>query len=597
MKNTYTLPSQGGGQETAMILSKHKRAALAWLLAIAMLVTLVGCKTDGGNAETTPEVTEAPITFEIDTRFSIVRPDESEDDEIEALKLVRGALTDIYGAEFEGATDLLVPAAGLVRGDYEIVIGATNRDSSVTAAAGLTCLDWVYSVDSEGVITICGGSAEATLNAARAFLKNIFGYDTESETPTGTPATLTVGMRCEYRHDYPIDTLTINGTPIEEYTIVRSNSVPSVKGVATELAHAIGKLTGKQISIVGASAFEGGRAIYLGTSDSTGKHFSDISGNYGYIIREVGADISIDFQRSDVGYSAVEEFAKNYLPSESAQSFDISLGHADISGTELPNSNGLVLKNETKTTHAEGIEYIERLYSDENGKPVRAYIISMERGAATLYTGTPQDGTVLLNKVSNVANQMKAATANGKNAIAGVNADFFDMGGTCLPRGLCVKNGELLSSASDRPWFGVRADGSYVIGNNSTDFKKLDDADKIISGVGGSDILMSNGKIPEISDRDFSTIRHPRTAVGYDASGKVFLVVVDGRQPETSNGASLADLAEIFYSLGCTDALNLDGGGSSTVILKDQKGNYITKNSPSAGALRAVSSTLLICLP
>lgn len=597
MKNTYNLPPQGGRLEATVILSKHKKTALAWFLAIAMFISLVGCKTDVGNDETTPEVPETPITFEIDNRFVIVRPDESENDETEALKLIREALGDIYGVEFEGGTDLIVPAAGLVQGDYEIVIGATNRDSSVLAADGLTCLDWVYSVDSTGVITICGGSAEATLNAARAFLKNIFGYDTESESPTGTPATLTVGTRCEHRHEYPLSSLTINGTPIEKYTIVRSNSVPSVKGVATELAHAIGKLTGTQINIVGASAFEGGHAIYLGTSGIDGKHFSDISGNYGYILREVGADIAIDFMKSDAGYIAIQRFIDNYLPQDSTGCYDITLGHADISGNELPNSNGLVLKEETRTTHAEGVEYIERLYADNDGKPVRVYIISVERGAATLYTGTPQDGTVLLNKVSNVANQMKAAAANGKNAIAGVNADFFDMGGTCLPRGLCVKNGELLSSASDRPWFGVRADGSYVIGTGNSDFQKLNSADQIISGVGGSDILMSGGKIPEISDREFSTVRHPRTAVGYDASGKVFLVVVDGRQPETSNGASFSDLAAIFHSLGCTDALNLDGGGSSTVILKDSKGNYITKNSPSAGALRAVSSTLLVCLP
>lgn len=582
-----------------MDIKKQTRTATAYLLVLVMILCLVGCRATGNGEETTPEeTTAAPVIFTIDERFAVVRPEEAEENEIEALKLIRRSLGEIYGVEFTGTTDLLVPAAGLVQGEYEILIGATNRDGSAEAAEGLTCLDWVYSIDSTGVITIRGGSAAATLSAAQAFLKNIFGYDTESENPSGTPAELTVGTRCEYRHEYAISELTIGGTPIEDYTIVRSGSAVSIIQASQKLAFAIERLTGKRMQIVKASEFEGGRAIYFGTSNRDGRHFEDHPGTYGYIVREVGQDIAIDFGNITAGELATDLFVSEYLPGDdTAGRYDIALGHADIIGVELPNSNGLQLKRETTSALANGIDYTERFYTDRDGKPVRAYIIAIERGAASIYTGTPQDGTVLLNKVSNVANQMKAANNNGKNAIAGVNADFFDMGGTCLPRGLCVKEGELLSSASDRPWFGVHADGSYVIGNGSSSFDKLDGADKIISGVGGSDILMSYGKIATISSRDFSTIRHPRTAVGYDSTGKLYLVVVDGRQPSVSNGASLSDLASIFYSLGCTDALNLDGGGSSTVILKNAAGNYVTKNSPSAGALRAVSSTLLVCLP
>lgn len=584
-----------------MDFKKRIRAAMAYLLALAMILCLGGCRTNGNGEETTTvpeETTAAPVVFTLDERFTVVRPEEAEEDETEALKLIRRALSEIYGVEFTGTTDLLVPAAGLVQGEYEILIGATNRDGSTEAAEGLTCLDWVYSIDSTGVITIRGGSAAATLSAARAFLKNIFGYDANSATPSGTPAELTVGTRCEYRHEYTLSELTIGGTPIEDYTIVRSSSVGSIVQASQKLAFAIERLTGKTMKIVKTSEFEGGRAIYFGTNSRDGRHFEDHPGAYGCIVREVGQDIAIDFNNITVAESATEQFVSEYLPADDIKGrYDIALGHADIIGVELPNSNGLQLKRETTSSLADGIDYTERYYTDRDGKPVRAYIIAIERGAASVYTGTPQDGTVLLNKVSNVANQMKAANNNGKNAIAGVNADFFDMGGTCLPRGLCVKEGELLSSASDRPWFGVHADGSYVIGDGSSNFKKLDAANKIISGVGGSDILMSDGKIATISSTDFSTIRHPRTAVGYDSTGKLYLVVVDGRQPSVSNGASLSDLASIFYSLGCTDALNLDGGGSSTVILKNSAGNYVTKNSPSAGALRAVSSTLLVCLP
>lgn len=59
---------------------------------------------------------------------------------------------------------------------------------------------------------------------------------------------------------------------------------------------------------------------------------------------------------------------------------------------------------------------------------------------------------------------------------------------------------------------------------------------------------------------------HPRTAAGYTPRGELVLVVVDGRQAE-SRGLSLAELAQVMRDLGCVEALNLDGGGSSALIV------------------------------
>jgi hypothetical protein len=75
---------------------------------------------------------------------------------------------------------------------------------------------------------------------------------------------------------------------------------------------------------------------------------------------------------------------------------------------------------------------------------------------------------------------------------------------------------------------------------------------------------------------------HPRTAVGLDASGRwLYVVVVDGRQPGYSMGMNLRELAEYMRGLGCYDAVNLDGGGSSIMVLADAAGTLHLINDPS----------------
>jgi hypothetical protein len=76
--------------------------------------------------------------------------------------------------------------------------------------------------------------------------------------------------------------------------------------------------------------------------------------------------------------------------------------------------------------------------------------------------------------------------------------------------------------------------------------------------------------------------RHPRTAVGVSADGRtLWLVVVDGRQPGYSGGMSLLELAHYLLELGAAAALNLDGGGSSTLVLADPvSGRPRVLNSP-----------------
>lgn len=80
--------------------------------------------------------------------------------------------------------------------------------------------------------------------------------------------------------------------------------------------------------------------------------------------------------------------------------------------------------------------------------------------------------------------------------------------------------------------------------------------------------------------------QNPRTAIGLDQKKKtLWLVVVDGRQPGYSEGMSTAELAAYMHSLGCWDAVNFDGGGSSVMILADKKGRLRVMNRPSTRML------------
>ncbi|WP_298162150.1 phosphodiester glycosidase family protein [Brevundimonas sp.] len=80
----------------------------------------------------------------------------------------------------------------------------------------------------------------------------------------------------------------------------------------------------------------------------------------------------------------------------------------------------------------------------------------------------------------------------------------------------------------------------------------------------------------ESFDAAYGAARHPRTAVGLDARRRLaWLVTVDGRQPGFSEGASLDELTDILVALGASDAINLDGGGSTTMVVESANGPVV----------------------
>ncbi|MDQ3754821.1 MAG: phosphodiester glycosidase family protein [Acidobacteriota bacterium] len=119
--------------------------------------------------------------------------------------------------------------------------------------------------------------------------------------------------------------------------------------------------------------------------------------------------------------------------------------------------------------------------------------------------------------------------------------------------------------------------------------------DQATQVVGGGPQLVKDGRVAITAELEnvgaaFVQDRHPRTAIAQLGDGRILLVTVDGRQPGVSLGLSLPALAELLIRQGAREAINLDGGGSTTMFVK---GQLVNQPSDQSGE-RPVSDAILI---
>jgi hypothetical protein len=171
------------------------------------------------------------------------------------------------------------------------------------------------------------------------------------------------------------------------------------------------------------------------------------------------------------------------------------------------------------------------------------------------------------------------SAAEGVEILAAVNGDFFTPEG--LPLGTEVVEGRLYHWAT-RPTFSWRPGGGPWMGlpDPQGDSVLVPGRDLLSGGahgameaIGGFPLLLQGGQRVgdlEVAERPaFAAARHPRTALGLDSrQNLLWVAVVDGRQPGYSEGMTLPELAGLLEALGADEALNLDGGGSSVMVLR-----------------------------
>jgi hypothetical protein len=119
------------------------------------------------------------------------------------------------------------------------------------------------------------------------------------------------------------------------------------------------------------------------------------------------------------------------------------------------------------------------------------------------------------------------------------------------------------------------------------------DWSKIDQAIGGGPFLVRKGQVSIDAARQgfndaFTNKRHPRTAMGKTSDGDIWIAVIDGRQ-KISDGATLEEAAKVMLKLGCVEAVNLDGGGSSAINILG-----LTLNRPSDGKERPVANGLVL---
>lgn len=170
--------------------------------------------------------------------------------------------------------------------------------------------------------------------------------------------------------------------------------------------------------------------------------------------------------------------------------------------------------------------------------------------------------------------------AEQNQALVAINASFFDMKNGGSVDYLKVDQ-QVMSRAKEKP--NSRANAAFSISKkkvsileNTPEHVENSNANSIL--VAGP-LLLKDHSYYELSKNAFNDNRHPRTAVAISSKHKLIFMVVDGRSNQ-ANGMNLKELSQVLKWIGAKDAMNLDGGGSSTLYVKDGSSNSII-NYPS----------------
>ena len=227
----------------------------------------------------------------------------------------------------------------------------------------------------------------------------------------------------------------------------------------------------------------------------------------------------------------------------------------------------------------------------EDGRETTVDELNQPVGQNQIALYTPAEGIAQLavSHVSVLLSVPNSSWSPNTNVQATVDSVLPDAPETKVPEGkaLLVGTGDKMAMMQG---FRVGQKMNFQIQTQGFDWEKIENV------IGGGPVLLRDGKVAVDAETEgfpasFFAKRHPRTAIGRTPAGDIWLVAIDGRQ-EISAGATLDETAKVMLRLGCSDAMNLDGGGSTCLHLQG-----VTVNRPSDGVERPVSNGILLIGP
>lgn len=273
------------------------------------------------------------------------------------------------------------------------------------------------------------------------------------------------------------------------------------------------------------------------------------------------------------------------------------LYYASVATKNFIEKSNLVneVTSESATTLYDGLEYSTLGFVDPSNRPQSAFIlmVDLSKGNLTVSSIMPNNDTKFA--IQTVKDMAEHRNKVGNKVLAAVNADFYRTSGEDLgtPAGPVVIDGTIVKDYSgwwqSKTYFAIKKDGKPEIGPVSSLTQQV--YENMENLIGGGDWLVNNGVKTAIVHGI-----HPRTCVGYTRDDVVYFVLVDGRRAGYAVGLDLVDMSNIMFSLGASHACNLDGGGSSTMVLKEESGSFKVVNRHSDAYPRRVANGLAIMI-
>ncbi len=230
------------------------------------------------------------------------------------------------------------------------------------------------------------------------------------------------------------------------------------------------------------------------------------------------------------------------------------------------------VKIEETRSFGSGLDYERILYTNLQNEPVRAHILSVS-GVGTDYIFGVLGSFGVLTPPTTFAEQ--------SDALAVINGGFFSKKPT-RALGLTVAHNRVLYPPTSGGH--IRGAVGFTPTDVLFDWIGLEDIEghrfnstkpgwnQCHAALGAGPILIKKGQSRVLTELEGynKEKRAPRTVIAKTVGGLILLAVIDGRQPDWSAGLTLEELTEIFVARKASDALNLDGGGSSTMVVKGE---------------------------